>query len=561
MLALHRTRRWRLAAALCATLLVSACWDDDESKTTGGGGGGTPTPTASAAPTVSGQPADQTVTAGGNASFTVTATGSGTLTYTWQASSDGGSTFADVAGTAATLTVPSTTLADSTKQFRARVCNTETGLTSTCVTSSAAVLTVNAAVTAAVWVPPLSLAGSTVVDTNDYPVAGIDDAGNTLAAWPTGTGAIVASRGTYGGAWADPVGIGGGSNGNLQMSVSPGGQAMAVWLNFPSNAARVVVNRFDGTSWVGGTILDPGTAPNYAEAPQVAVDGQGRAVAAWQRSESGGYSVRLRLFNGSTWAASDTVVSTSGQTGYPRVAVSPAGTGYVTFVQGKDLVAIPVDLVAGTVGTPAVVVTGRAAATFPISDHALAVDAGGGALVAWVEDVPSGYDLRAARAQAGVWSAPVDVQTNVDFNRDLAVATGAAGEGVVAWVTADTSGNDTVFARRVTAAGGWAAVDRASDPGAGSVEYVQAAMNAAGRIVVAWTQDNATTGRQEQWARTFDGTWDAARAVGADASTSVQTPRLPAGGTGLALSSSGKGVLVWWQGTSPNQTLGAYLQP
>lgn len=92
------------------------------------------------APSISVPPAAQTTTTGQNASFSVIATGTN-LAYQWQRSTNGGSSFADVAGaTNATLALTALALADNAQQFRVMVSNSAGS-----VTSSAAVLTVTAA--------------------------------------------------------------------------------------------------------------------------------------------------------------------------------------------------------------------------------------------------------------------------------------------------------------------------------------------------------------------------------------------------------------------------------
>src|SRR5204862_432468 len=90
---------------------------------------------ATAAPTITTQPANQTVTAGQTASFTVTASGTAPLSYQWQKNG------ANIAGAAsASYTTPAATTADSGSTFRVVVTNTA-GST----TSNAATLTVNPA--------------------------------------------------------------------------------------------------------------------------------------------------------------------------------------------------------------------------------------------------------------------------------------------------------------------------------------------------------------------------------------------------------------------------------
>jgi hypothetical protein len=93
---------------------------------------------APVAPTITAQPANQTVTAGQTASFTVIAGGTAPLNYQWQKNG------ANIAGaTSASYTTPVTATSDSGSTFRAVVTNT-----AGTVTSAAATLTVNAAAVA-----------------------------------------------------------------------------------------------------------------------------------------------------------------------------------------------------------------------------------------------------------------------------------------------------------------------------------------------------------------------------------------------------------------------------
>lgn len=110
----------------------------------GCGGGGTDTSgggthfTSDSGPTITSQPASQTVVSGAAATFSVTATGSPAPTYQWQSSFDGGVTFAAIAGaTGTTYTTPATTQANSGTIFDVVVTNSAGA-----VTSGNAVLTV-----------------------------------------------------------------------------------------------------------------------------------------------------------------------------------------------------------------------------------------------------------------------------------------------------------------------------------------------------------------------------------------------------------------------------------
>src|SRR5437773_1561227 len=112
---------------------------------------------AAVAPTITTQPANQTVTAGQTATFTVVAAGTAPLTYQWQKNG------ANLTGaTSASYTTPATTTTDSGSTFDVVVTNT-----AGTVTSAAATLTVNAAPTPAIQVNPTSINfGNDVVGTN-----------------------------------------------------------------------------------------------------------------------------------------------------------------------------------------------------------------------------------------------------------------------------------------------------------------------------------------------------------------------------------------------------------
>jgi hypothetical protein len=95
----------------------------------GGGDDGTPV-------TIDVQPTSQAVESGASAIFAVDASGDA-LQYQWQVSTDGGVSYADIAGAnAETYATPATTLADDGSLYRVVVGNTLEALTSDAATLS-----------------------------------------------------------------------------------------------------------------------------------------------------------------------------------------------------------------------------------------------------------------------------------------------------------------------------------------------------------------------------------------------------------------------------------------
>jgi predicted secreted protein len=133
----------RVLTILFAAVTLAAC----------GGGNSPPPPPPPAMAAITTQPTDQSVVAGTPATFSVAATSA--TGYQWQRSSNGGASFADVAGATGTShTTAATALADSGTQYRVVVAGSANS-----VTSSAAALTVTAtAVAPAITVQPAARA-------------------------------------------------------------------------------------------------------------------------------------------------------------------------------------------------------------------------------------------------------------------------------------------------------------------------------------------------------------------------------------------------------------------
>src|SRR5213592_74335 len=144
---------------------------------------------AAVAPTITTQPANQTVTAGQTATFAVVAAGTAPLTYQWQKNG------ANLTGaTSASYTTPATTTADSGSTFRVVVANT-----AGTVTSAAATLTVTAAAVApTITTPPANqtvtagqtatftvVAGGTAPLSYQWQKSGVNIAGATSASYTT----------------------------------------------------------------------------------------------------------------------------------------------------------------------------------------------------------------------------------------------------------------------------------------------------------------------------------------------------------------------------------------
>ncbi len=127
-----------LASLSCNTLYHFRARATNTGGTTAGSDA-TFTTDACVPPAITTQPTNQTVVAGGTATFTAAAGGNPAPTVQWQVRTNGGSTFSDISGATSTTYAFTTVAGDTGKQFRAVFTN---GIGSP-ATSTAATLTVN----------------------------------------------------------------------------------------------------------------------------------------------------------------------------------------------------------------------------------------------------------------------------------------------------------------------------------------------------------------------------------------------------------------------------------
>ena len=122
----------------------------------------------------------------------------------------------------------------------------------------------------------------------------IDGSGNAVAVWSRYDGAnfiVQSSARAAGGGWSSPptdLSAAGGPAGEPQVAVGGGGEAVAVWSR--NDGANLIVQsaaRAGGGAWSGA--VDLSTAGLNSKEPQVTLSPGGEAVAVWVR-EAGGFN-------------------------------------------------------------------------------------------------------------------------------------------------------------------------------------------------------------------------------------------------------------------------------
>lgn len=276
------------------------------------------------APTLAVQPAAQTATAPDAATFSVTVSGT-TPSYQWQRSTDGGTTWTNIAGaTAVTYSTGATTTAMNGERYRVVVSNS-VGT----VTSDAVVLTVNPT--------PVAAAIGT------QPTAQSATAGNaaafTVAVSGTPTPTVQWQRSTDGGAtWSNIAGATDTTYNTGTLTLSQNGERYRVIASnasgsATSDAVMLTVNAAPAapvitTNPVAQTVTAPATATFSAAATGV-------PTPTWQWQVSSDNAVSFSNITGATSASYTTPATTVADSGkfFRAVATNASGSINTNAVQ------------------------------------------------------------------------------------------------------------------------------------------------------------------------------------------------------------------------------------
>jgi hypothetical protein len=267
------------------------------------------------APAIVVQPADQSVTAPATATFTVTASGTAP-SYQWQSSSDGGTTFAPVAGAAdaPTLALLNTSPAQSGQRYRVRVSNGAGG-----VTSNAALLTVNGAPAAPSFTTQPSAQAIVAGAAATFTVVATGTPAPTLQWRIDG---IAVSNGALGGGACAGAGVAGANSAALTLTNVPIGCSGAVFSvvagngvnpDAVSNGATLTVSAAAAAPIVTLQPADATVAAPVTATFTAAASGTPTPTVQWQQS----------LDAGATWANITGATASS----FTTPATAPADSG------------------------------------------------------------------------------------------------------------------------------------------------------------------------------------------------------------------------------------------
>ncbi len=437
----------------------------------------------------------------------------------------------------------------------------------------------------ATWSELSGSASGTGIAAGVYPQVAVDAAGVPTVAYvcPNGDSEICLKRWS-GAAWVelDGSGSGGGlSHTGLATSTLPqlrldaAGQPVVVWTeDFSASwtgSRSIYARHFGGTRWQSyweGTPAPAGSVSgddaNAARGPAMQLTSTGAPVIAWQEQAAGGYSLRLKAWDGASWAgfgaSATTGILATGTTRSPiqtRIALDPLDRPVLTW---SDFRSGNWDVYLTRWNGTAWADLGRSSAPGGVSNTpaisnrpSVVVDSASNPIVAWSESTPggTGTDIYVKRWNGTAFVGLGGSATGAGLSGTPALSSYGGAQGLavdaldhpfVAWREVLDATHSEVYLKMWDGTG-WVELGGSATGGgvshAGtSVTAPCLALDAAGHPVLAWT--DSRTGVDQVYAAAWNGTaWLSYSA------TAVSSGPLPATVSGLSLDASGRPIVVW----------------
>ena len=160
--------------------------------------------------------------------------------------------------------------------------------------------------------------------TNSNPAIGMDNLGNTLAIWLSGTSPKTLETAKFDGtSWTSPASLDSTVNGTYQpvIAVAPSGLATAVWVENSSD--DILTANYTSSAWGSSQTIytTSGAATNIQ--PQVAIASSGNSYAIWAINIGSEHLILSSTFTEDAWGAAQTLASVSATVDQEQIAVSP----------------------------------------------------------------------------------------------------------------------------------------------------------------------------------------------------------------------------------------------
>jgi hypothetical protein len=350
--------------------------------------------------------------------------------------------------------------------------------------------------------------------------------------------------------WLAPTTISGAQDPfELTLAVDPSGDAVAAWSDWDGDNENVEATSTTapGAGWNSPTTL----AENsfflmLPPMPQVAIDSHGDAVAVWEIEKSDKWYVQAsQMPAGGTWQTPVQLAETNYPLGRPQVAIDSQGdaiAAWTTDNGSHDLIDASELPAGGSWQTPAQISGSSEDAEQP---H-VAMNGDGDAVIAWTMWNGSTDAIEAAELPAGgTWQAPAQISNAGSEDSGPQVAIDEHGDVVAVWEH-NNGGQEVVQAAQLSAGGSWQSTASQLSESGQSAYNPELASNPQGDAVVVWERYNGSDQIAQAAQLPAGGSWQSPVNI-SESGADGEAPH-------VAIDARGDEVAVWTRWNGSNDT-------
>jgi len=333
-----------------------------------------------------------------------------------------------------------------------------------------------------------------------------------------------------------------------QVAIDGNGKALAVWVQADLTRTRAWANTYDGSGWGMAECLEPDEI-SLAYWPQIAFDSAGHALAVWYQSDGTRFNIWADYYDGSSWGTAEKIESNDqGSAYHPQVAFDGDGNGIVVWYHSDGTrYSVWANYFNGKRWTGATTIESDNLGDATAPDPQIAFDGEGNAIAVWSLHDGSVENIWANYFNGTSWGAAEKIESDDTGSAyDPQIAFDGEGHGLAIWYQSDgTRYNIWSNSHDGTS---WGTPELIETENGGPAILPQIASDGKGHAMAVWSQSDGI--RTSIWANSYDRTgWGTAVLIETEDLGDAVSPQICLDGEGHALAvwaqSSGSGNRIW----------------
>lgn len=297
-----------------------------------------------------------------------------------------------------------------------------------------------------------------------------------------------------------------------QVAINSNGVAVAVWTENNNFIPNVYARVFDGVEWSETSSNLNVNANRVASVPQIAINDSGMAVAVWKEYNGSTFNIYARIFNGTSW--SETVPDLNADVAHsadaPRVAINDSGVAVAVWQEYTDDSVLNIYARTFSGGAWSLVASDLNNNTAEASrDSFIVINVDSKAIAVWSEYYNNKLNVYARTFDGASWLSTSSLNSDVGNNASSPrVAINDGGIAVAVWLEQNNDDIYNIYARIFDGTTWAVTVSNLNTNATHSSSASRVALNNEGTAIAAWREDYDNI--MNVYMRTFDGdNWSA----------------------------------------------------